>query len=267
MDLSTKMLDKSPTTQFRCGYCGSTVQSYNQSFGICQFCEMYNDNATKQDKELSGVLGQVNSLVSRSDFDAAAKLFESLVANHNSAEYNYAFGVFNQMYSDHEYGMRDYTTPNGYMEANSARINAGNAHFSTAKALFFKSILLSDAAYQQSKDANVLYAKFLSQIRLRKVLDSKATLSELESASATSAVTEYARMLYLCATSDKKSEQQVAKVALLGVPNAFYYAADLCAERSKLGDAKRFATALLGKVDMYAAKKLLIGIERAQAII
>ncbi|MGI0141718.1 MAG: hypothetical protein ACREBF_03670 [Candidatus Micrarchaeales archaeon] len=261
-----KALDKEPDAQFRCIYCSHYVPSYNPQAGICPFCEIPTDKTNEQlklNKPLFLALNQISDALLANKYDDATKAFEALIAIEISPQVLYAKGMLHLFLSDYEYSKRDYATPDGFMEGNAELINSGLGHFSDAKALFYKAISLVDK--QPEADPTLKYVKFLAQIRLKRMLEAKKTLSEITAAG--TLIEAYANMLYHCEVNDRNAQSYIEKVAELGIPNAFYYYSNLLVEDRKLAQAKKVLVKLLNKVDIQPAKKLLIGIERVQTII
>ena len=74
--MDTKLLDKAPSFEFQCYFCGSAVPSYNSQFGICQFCELYADKDSKElmkNKPLFDALANIQSVLASGDNEAALK--------------------------------------------------------------------------------------------------------------------------------------------------------------------------------------------------
>lgn len=268
--MDIKALGREPDAQFVCAYCSHGVPSYNPNFGICPFCEQYADQTEsqlKKSKELYATLSEISTNATTQKYEDAMKAFDKLIAITKIPQVLYAKGVFHLYLSDYEYSKRDYETPNGFMEENSDRIDAGNLHFSNAKALFFQAIILADKQMQGNPDPLLNYTKFLSQMQLRRMLDTKKTLATINAISSDAPITKYANMLYYSMINDKKADAYISKVTEIGIPNGFYYYANFLTEKKNLGEAKRILLKLLEKVDIHSAKKLLIGIERVQTIL
>ncbi|MDE1828587.1 MAG: hypothetical protein KGH65_05500 [Candidatus Micrarchaeota archaeon] len=268
--MDIKALGREPDAQFMCAYCGHSVPSYNPNFGICPFCEQYAEQLEsdlKRNKEAFAALTEISTNTTTQKYDDALDSFDRLIAIAKTPQNLYAKAIFHLYLSDYEYGKRDYQTPNGFMEENSNRIDAGNLHFSNAKALFFQAITLADKQMQGNPDPLLNYTKFLSQMQLRRMLDTKKTLAAINAISQEAPITKYANMLYYCMNNDKRADTYISKVTEIGIPNGFYYYASFLAEKKNLGEAKKILLKLLEKVDIHSAKKLLIGIERVQTIL
>ena len=268
MDLGSKarLLDKPANKRFRCAHCSHFAPSYNPNFGFCPFCELYTN---KNDSDLAQaqvtVLDEIYSNLSSAKFPEAAAAFDKLLSSDKSPQNLYGAAVFYMLYSDYEYSKREYTRPRGFMEDNAMSINLGLEMYSKAKLLLYQSISLCDKVPKENKDASLCYTKFLAYTKLKKKFEASRTLAELAQIDNERFMTDYAGMIQHCSMADKLSESSIVKVIDLGIPNAFYYAANLLAERKKFREAKELATKLLERVDMHCAKQLLVGIERVQA--
>ncbi|MDE1846237.1 MAG: hypothetical protein KGH53_03085 [Candidatus Micrarchaeota archaeon] len=270
MERELKLLEKEPAEQFRCGYCGTQVPSYNPQFGICQLCELYTDKSAKELKknaQLTDLLDSLQSSIASGNQNDALKSFETLFASTKNAGVLLASAMLHLSIADEEFGKRDYQTPNGYMEENSAHSKAALAHYSSAKALFFKAISVADMEIKTNPDSNLLYIKFLSQLRLGQLRGAKNSLEALNANAKGLPITLYSNLLYSCAMNDKKLVPPFEAVLQLGTLPAFYYYADFLANKNDLGAAKKILIKLLKYAEMSAAKKLLSGIERVQTVL
>ncbi|MDE1825557.1 MAG: hypothetical protein KGH61_03890 [Candidatus Micrarchaeota archaeon] len=268
MDFGSKirLLDKPANKMFRCGHCSHLAPSYNPNFGFCPFCELYTDKADDDlGRGQQALLGEIYSSLSSGKFPEAAASFDKMLSSQRSPQNLYAAAVFYTLYSDYEYSKREYTAPRGFMEDNAISTSSGLEMYSKAKLLLYQSISLCDKTPKEQRDALLYYTKFLAYTRLKKKLEASRALAELLQNDNQRFMTEYASMIHHCSMADKLAEPSIAKVIDLGIPNAFYYAANLLAEHRKFREAKELAAKLLQKVDMHYAKQLLVGIERVQA--
>ncbi|MDE1869711.1 MAG: hypothetical protein KGH71_01855 [Candidatus Micrarchaeota archaeon] len=268
--MDTKLLDKAPPFQYQCYFCGSAVPSYNSQFGICQFCELYTDKTQKElmkSKPLSDALSGIQSAIASGDNEGAIKAFDSAFALTQGAGFLFAKAALHLLIADEEFAKRDYATPNGYMEENSVHSKSALSHFSSAKALLFKVISSCDAVLKTNPDPNLLYLKFLCEIRLGRVSSARKSLLVLKSNAKDLPLTPYAEMVYNSFVANKKQEPYLQKGISLGALPSFYYYAAFLSDKNNLGESKRVLLKILKYVQMRQASRLLSGIERVQTIL
>ncbi|HVA83154.1 MAG TPA: hypothetical protein VNF06_03250 [Candidatus Aquilonibacter sp.] len=268
--MDIRLLDKAPSAQFQCYFCGSAVPSYNSQFGICQFCELYSDKTQKelkQNKQLFDLLESVQSSLASGDGEAALKSFDALFSLTQTAGFLFAKAALHLLIADEEFAKRDYATPDGYMEANSVHSKSALAHYSSAKALFFKVISSCDAVLKTSPDPAALYLKFLCEIRLTKYPSAKKSLLLLKSTTKELPLSAYAEMIYNSSIGNKKQEPYLQAGISLGALPAFYYYATFLSDKNDLNEAKKVLTKLLKYAQMRQASRLLFGIVRVQTVL
>lgn len=272
MDLRGELsiLDKSPQKEFMCEHCGTRVPSYNKELGICQFCEL---PATKTEDELKGdtttypLLKMISESVSKGSWEDLAKPLDQLVTLKNTPQAFYCAAVFYSTISDFEMGRLDYANLHGFMEENASRIDQSNLLFSKSKSLLYQSIALYKKTQGSTTDRELLYTNFLCELRLERLVDAKNTLTLLNTVNRDDILTDYATMLYSYRANEHKSfENSVVKLVADGIAPTFYYSANYLSDQKKFNDAKLILNKLLNRIDMYNAKKLLGGIERATRI-
>jgi len=268
--LDLRILDKDPIRLFRCEYCGCQVPSYNQESTFCYFCELNTsgmDEILKKYPEFYTAITSLTESMNASKWEDADEAMRSLLQMRKSPEMSYTAGVFYKAYSDYMYGNRDYEYLGGYREQNAKNINAGITFFYTSKAFFYSAISQANKNLEaDDKDPNMLFVKFMSELKLKRLSDARDTLQRLNQISG-SVKSAYASMLYSSTMKDKRSSTFMKQLADIGMINSFYYFAKLLTQENRLLEAKSILIKMLTRVNMPAAKELLDDINETFEIV
>lgn len=268
--LNLNVLNNGPDHLFRCEFCGSHVPSYNADSGFCYFCELNVnslDETLRHYPDFYDALNLMGEGIIEAKWEDAEKGLQKLMTLRKSPEMSYVAGVFYKAYSDYMYADRDYDYLGGFREQNAMNINSGIALFYKSKAMFYQAIADANKDLQaDNKNESKLFVRFMSETKLKRMVDASATLKELNVVSK-GVKSAYASMVYSSTMNDKRSATFMKQLADIGIINSFYYYAKLLADENRLSDAKKMLLRLLSRANVPAAKSLLDGIQEAQEII
>jgi len=268
--LNQRILKKDPQHMFFCEFCGSKVPSYNQDFGFCYFCELgvsSLEEVLQRYPDFYSALSILGKGISEAKWGNAEKGLQKLLTIRESPEMDYVAGVFYNHYSDYMYANRDYQYLAGFREPNADNIKAGIELFYKSKEMFYKAIDSANRILQANgHDEQRLFVKFLSEFRLKRMVDARQTLKLLNEVS-NGATSVYASMLYSSTMHSKGSFTFIKQLTDMGIVNSFYYYARFITSDGNLNEAKSILVRLLSKVNMPRAKSLLQGIQEVQEIL
>ena len=215
-----------------CNNCGSKTLT-NGTVSICNFCEL--------------------AVMSSMDYSVNAELFKSIsilidkgmIAEALSSLNNfsksasdpisvYVTGVFYEFISNYMYNNINYSRA-GFMEENSLNIYASLDMISKAKEQFFKTLSLISSS--TSKESDIFYLEFITNIKLKRSFNAKMSLKELNSHKTGETYNAYSNMVYAVTSRNKNAELFINPVIKRGEVNVFYYISKYFAENKKIEDS------------------------------
>ncbi len=234
-----------------CPFCGAYTISINNQ-GMCHICEntISADRAAlmKTESELCTMLDDYNKQVSNSDFDAAIKTYDSILAKYPMPNYTYVKALTHIYYSNYELSKIKYELP-GFMEENSVHREVASRMFSYAKLLLNKSIFDAEKAASGSQSTyGVEYTMFLSAIKLGDLRVARSHLDKLRQ-SGNKYIAAYAEIVYDSNIGDFTALLRNADMALKSKDfaiNIFYYIAYALFRLGRRADAAKLSKALSG---------------------
>ncbi len=237
---------------FMCQFCGAYTPAIN-SQGICHACEnvISSDRAAlvKNSSDACAILDNYNKQVASSDFDAALKTYDSLLAKYPAPNYTYVKALTYISYSNYELSKIRYDLP-GFMEENSIHKAKASSLFSSAKLLLNKAIF--DAAKQatshpgQQATYGTSYLMFLAAAKLGDIAAAKSYLGKLK-ASGNTYLSTYAETVFNSHIGDFKALLSSADSILRSKDfpiNVFYYISYALFKLGKRADSEKLTGAL-----------------------
>jgi tetratricopeptide (TPR) repeat protein len=223
-----------------CPHCGSETNFISGGDFFCNFCEQHNDPALLQNVDRTAqvafvpVLSQMNT----GNLDEALKNAERLMKNNADAKQLYLLGLFYRNVSGIRYYQKDYALK-GFMEANAASSASSLGLTSRWKECFFKAIGIIDGEISKNLqiEIDLVFIKFISEVRLRRFVDAANTLRRLQNMDRHGIVADYALLVYSVEKNTGQAEASIAKAAARNNVNAYYYLAEYLARQKKLEEA------------------------------
>jgi hypothetical protein len=257
----TRLLD------LTCPHCGSDTKFIGGKDAFCNFCERYISAPDANFQKASGMelpFLEVHSLIKQDKWYDAAKKVDMLLKNNPDPLFLYNSALFYLCFSNKKYRERDYGL-HGFMEQNAKNIRESLDLTSKWKEYFFKAIRRINVEIKSSPpvDQDLLFVKFMSEIKLGRLADSRKTLKMLHGSGAQSLRDHYAFMVYLVETDDKGAEVSLNGMLSRGEVNSFYYLVKYLAKHGKTDDAVKILKFVNSKANALMAQELFYRIESA----
>lgn len=250
-----------------CRHCGSETHFISGGDFFCNFCEQHNDPALLQEVEQTAqaAFAPVRDQWGKNNLDEAVKTADQLLKNNADPKQLYLLGLFYRYISTIKYYQKDYTLK-GFMEANADSTLASLGLTSRWKECFFKEIKIVDGeiANNMQIELDLIFIKFISEIRLQRFADAASSLRRLQSMDRHGIVADYALLVYSVEKNTKQAEASVAKAIARDDINAYYYLAKCLAKQKKLEDAADLLEKLNDTTEITMVQELLIKINAAQ---
>jgi tetratricopeptide (TPR) repeat protein len=248
------MLDgiKNSSSLLMCEYCGTETASMGDKC-MCSNCEelVTTNRASieKKDHLLLDSLVKINDSIADQRYDDATAIYEKLIADRKDPLLMYAAAIAYFKHSNYEIMQISYMQPN-FMEGNTLHRDKAASLVSTAKRHLFKAIDISNAEISKgNKSLNLVYNRFLAQIKLGNVRGAKDSIRMLEGLGNDYALA-YSRMVFESAMERYDSVLEAAE-ALTKKDNfsinAFYYIGLALFKKRRAKDAKQLLQSL-GKI-------------------
>ncbi len=230
-------------TLLMCEYCGIETSSLGDTC-ICSNCEsMVVTNRAileKKDHVLLDALDNINRSMSDSNYDQAIQLYDKLILERKEPSLMYAEAIAYLKYSNHEITNIGYMRA-GFMEENTLHRDKAAKLVSLSKRLLTKSVSLANAEIAKgNKPLNLIYNKFLAQIKMGSVKGSKESVEMLKGMG-NEYIYNYAQLVF-AARMEKydntlRAAEKLTKKDSFSI-NAFYYIGLALFKKGKFKDAK-----------------------------
>jgi hypothetical protein len=248
-----------------CPHCGSDTKFIGGKDAFCNFCERYiSAQETNFQKEggLELPFIEVHSLIKQDEWYDAAKKVEMLLKQSSDPLFLYNSALFYYCFSNRKYHERDYTL-HGFMEQNAKNISESLDLTSKWKECLFKAIrrINNEIKNNSPVDQDLLFVKFMSEIKLNRLADSRKTLNVLHGSGAQAIRDNYAFMVYSVENDEKGAEKSLDGMLSRGEVNAFYYLAKYLAKHRKINDADSILKFINKRANVLMAQELLYRIE------
>lgn len=254
--------------ELTCPHCGAVTHSAKGKSVFCNFCEQYiniTDAAITKEAGAEVAFAQISGSLSAGRYEDAENRVAQLVKGTEDPKLNYMSAISYLYLSDARYHDRDYNL-RGFMEKNADNVRESLELISKSKEHFYKAIKL--VRYELDRDVMVdestLFIKFISEIRLKRFVDSSKTLRLLRGSGAQSLIGEYADMVYYVEADRVVAEEVLPSLLSRNEINAFYYLAKHLATKKRLDEAEKVLKWLSGITNMMMAQELLRKIHSAQ---
>ncbi len=236
-----RSLDRYAAQSTVCPHCGMQSAVSKAAYSFCNFCEQRIDLARRvpeHEKVASTAFMPVASQLSAGRLDAAVAAAERLLKGNTDPEQLYLLGVFYSSASWTRYTTRDYDL-RGFMEANATSIRNALDLTARAKECFYKAIKrVGDAqADNAAADAQLLFIKFMSCVRLHRKTDALSAFEGLKKLDKQNEFIGYAYAVYAVEAETKDADKALAGLLMGMEPNSFYYLARYLAKQKKLSEA------------------------------
>ncbi len=246
-----------------CPNCGSDTYTAGKSTAFCNFCEQYIDSTAPTGAET--VFVPVQTAIKDGKWDEAFKQAETLLKGNVDPRQLYLLALFYQDFAIQKYYQKDYMLP-GFMESNADNIRRSLDLTSRWKECYFKAIKLvdGDLAKNMQVDSGLIYLKFISEIRLHKMVDASKTLETLHSLDTQGVITAYATLVYDAESDSKNTELDLYKQFSHDEINAFYYLARYLAKRNQLEESEEILEKLNETTKIFLVQDLLQKVKSAK---
>ncbi len=227
-----------------CGNCGVETPSIGGNC-MCSNCEsmVTHDRASleKLDHALCGALVDISGSMSDRKYDDAITAYDKLIEDRKDPMLMYAEAIAYLKYSNNEITRIGYMKP-GFMEDNTAHRDMAAKLASSAKRLLAKAIRLANMELSNAEGhANMLYCRFLAQVKMGNVKGALQSVKELEK-SGNEYAYNYARMVfesYMEKYEDAmKTADALTKEDSFSI-NAFYYIGLALFKKRRAKEAKQ----------------------------
>lgn len=248
----TRMLEnsKKSCTMLMCEYCGTETPSIG-SMCMCSNCEcLVTTGRTvleKKDHLLLDALDRINASVGVDKYDDAISIYTGLIAEKRLPMLMYAAAITYTKYSNYEITKIGYMQP-GFMEENTLHRDKAAKLVSSAKRLLTKSISVSNAEIKGGGSFDMIYGRFLAQMKMGSIKGAKNSVDMLEKAG-NEYVYDYARMVFE-SRMEKYDNVMRSAETLMGNErfsvNAFYYIGLALFKKRKIKEARQVLQPLNG---------------------
>jgi tetratricopeptide (TPR) repeat protein len=236
---------------FMCEYCGIETPALDDQC-MCSNCESLVTSTRellgKKDHVLVNTLDTINKSIDGHDYDAVIAMYERIVLERKEPSLMYAAAIAYLKYSNHEIAKIGYMSM-GFMEENTAHRDKAAKLVSSAKKLLTKSISVANAEIANgNKPVNLVYNKFLCQIKMGSVRGSKETVGVLEKMG-NEYVYKYAALVF---EASRERYEKVLKLSEDFVKaksfslNVYYYIGLSLFKEGRMKDAKVVLESLKG---------------------
>lgn len=237
-----RMLSQSKPFSQRCPHCGSTTLSVSGKAAFCNFCEQHVDilssgalEATSAEIPFASVLNAVKA----GNWEEAGKGADLLMKGNKYPGQLYLLGVFYRRFSTLKFQSKDYNQM-GFMLPNARNIRDSLDLTTRWKECFFKTIkMVGDELKANIQiEPELVFIKFMSEIRVGKLVDASSTLQTLQSLDKRGTLSEYALLVFSVEKDTKQAEASLIKALEQGETNAYYYLSKYLAKHNKLAEAE-----------------------------
>jgi hypothetical protein len=254
--------------ELTCPHCGSDTKFIGGKDAFCNFCERYisaQDANFQKESGLELPFIEVHSLIKQDKWYDAAKKVEMLLKQNSDPLFLYNSALFYLCFSTRKYYERDYSL-HGFMEQNAKNIGESLNLTSKWKEYFFKAIrhINNEIKNNSPVDQDLLFVKFISEIKLGRFADSRKTLKMLHGVGSQALRDNYALMVYSVETDEKGAEASLDRMLSRGEVNAFYYLAEHLAKHRKIDDAGEILKFVSSRANTFMVQELLHRIESAR---
>ncbi|MEM3839187.1 MAG: hypothetical protein QXF01_01255 [Candidatus Micrarchaeaceae archaeon] len=243
-----------------CPACTSTLDASSVRYAFCQFCEMFVGeaqvgNSVKSEKD---ALSSAMLSLSKGDLIAAAQALAPLDSSTDPISLYGAGNIYlalsNYTYADVNYSLSGFMYSNADKRNDEYNRNPNNSMhlLSKAKEMLFNVVYL--VSKTNSGGWLYPYLGFISEMKLKRHAKAHAFLEKLWQAP--TAVSNYARMVYLVDTGSIGAEKALKPVLDAGEPNSRYYLAKSIA-RTNTAKASAILKDIIAKKRMPMAELLL----------
>ncbi len=248
----------------RCPHCGASTYSSSGRLTFCNFCEQpvnLSQGGQTAESQFAPIMAQVES----GDWAAALKSAEQLAKGNNDPMMLYLLGVLYRNASTAKFQSKDYNLM-GFMEQNAGNIRESLDLTMKWKEYFFKAIKVIGTELQGNMqvDPELVFVKFMSEIRLQKLVDAASTLRSIQILDKNGAVSEYALLVYSAEKNTKQADASLGKALENGEINAYYYLAKYLAKHGKLAEAEAILQKLGTISEVSMSQELLYRIKLTQ---
>lgn len=245
-------------TAIGCPHCGSQTISAGGKSTFCNFCEQHTDVFSAGDKDAQAAFAPVVSSMAANSLDEARKNADRLLKNNSAPRQLYLLSQFYLYFSNLKYYQRDYALQ-GFMEANADNISSSLDLTSRWKECYFKAIKIVEGELTKNMqvEPELVFIKFMSEMKLQKLVDAANTLVNLERLDKRGLLIEYATMVYNAEKRTQKSEPNLSKMLANKEINSFYYLAKYLAKRKKLEESEKILQKLSESTKIFVAEELL----------
>lgn len=241
---------KKSCTMLMCEYCGTETPSIG-SMCICSNCECLVTTGRavleKKDHLLLDALDRINASVSEDKYDDAVSVYTSLIAEKKLPMLMYAAAIMYMKYSNYEITKIGYMH-SGFMEENTLHRDKAAKLVSSAKRLLTKSISISNAEIKGGGSFDMIYGRFLAQIKMGSIKGAKNSMDMLEKAG-NEYVYDYARMVFESRMEKYDSVMKSAEALMSNERfsvNAFYYIGLALFKKRRVKEARQVLQPLEG---------------------
>jgi tetratricopeptide (TPR) repeat protein len=250
-----------------CPHCGSQTHSTGKN-SFCNFCEQYIDivaGENQGDRNSQVAFASVQVPMQAGRYNEAIKNAEILIKNNSDPRQLYLLAQFYLSTSGVKYRNRDYSLP-GFMEANAQNIGSALDLTMKWKECYFKTVKIigNELKNNIQVDSDLIFIKFMSEIRLQQLIDAANTLRMLQSMDKRGMLAEYALLVYSVEKNAKQAEASLGKALANEDANAFYYLAKYIARQKKLDDAEKILQKLSESTEIFMAHDLLSKVRSTQ---
>ncbi|MDE1873557.1 MAG: hypothetical protein KGI04_00340 [Candidatus Micrarchaeota archaeon] len=243
-----------PVSQ-KCPHCNSSTLSASGHASFCNFCEQY---AGEGAAAAQTPFAAVRSSIDANDLDSALKGADQMMKGNKDPEQLYLLGVFYLNLSVIRFQGKDYNLM-GFMEPNADSIRASLDLTMRWKECFFKVIKIvgDELAANLQVDPSLVFARFMSEIRLGRIVDASVTLGTLRNLDKQGTLSAYALLVYSVEKDTKQAEASLAKSLAASEINSYYYLAKYLAKHGKLSEAEPLLSKLNQMANVSMSRELL----------
>lgn len=251
-----------------CPHCGTKTLSASGRSAFCNFCEQYIEILAAEaqgDKRAEAAFAAVQAPMSAGKWDDALKNADQLLKNNSDPRQLYLLALFYLRLSSIKYHKTDYAL-RGFMEANADNIRSSLDLTMKWKECFFKAIKIvgDELGKNLQIDAELVFIKFMSEIKLQRLVDSFKTLRALQTLDKKGNLMSYALIVYNVEARTKEEEESLAKMLAKNEVNAFYYLAKHLAKQKRLEEANKILQKLSETTDIFMVQDLLSKVRATQ---
>ena len=264
MSKLSELLAKRPSMKV-CSYCGRSTLAYGNTY-FCNFCELYNGelpvgSELSINPELLSNMQSASQLLAQKQFSEAEKSIDQFASAAVNPMVLYVAAVLYRYLSDAFYFNVNYNL-NGFMELNSENREKSLQLTAKSKEYFFKAIHAIDSSPEPKSDL-LLFVRFMSLVKLGRLVEAKKALSDLSSKQAQ--LYGYASMVYSVESNSRQALALVNKQLASGNVNAIYYLSKYLAANGKSDEAQQvLEQAKKSGIEFYMAFPLVKQIEQSQ---